>query len=96
MLKVCIPVDAGNKAIRDGVLPKTVATFLEQHNPESAFFTAENGRRTAYFVFELRNPSDIPSIAEPFFTNLQAEITLSPVMNVDEMRTGVDRALRAR
>lgn len=96
MLRVCIPCEAGNKSVRDGMLPKTVMSFVEQHKPEGTFFTAEDGMRTAYFVFDLKNPADIPSIAEPFFMNLQAEITMMPVMNLEEMKSGVDKAMRAR
>ncbi|MCW3001121.1 MAG: hypothetical protein JWQ20_419 [Conexibacter sp.] len=33
--------------------------------------------------------SDIPPAAEPFFIGLDADITFSPVMNAEEMRSGV-------
>jgi hypothetical protein len=94
LMKVSIPVEAGNKAIKDGTLPKTMLGFVERFKPESAFFTAENGKRTGFFVFDMKEPSLIPSIAEPFFINLNAEITMSPVMNLEDMKVGVERAMK--
>lgn len=94
MMKVSIPVQSGNKTIKEGVLPKTVMQFVEQYKPEGAWFTAQNGLRTAFFVFDMKNTNDIPSIAEPFFMNLDATIELSPAMNLEEMKSGVERAMK--
>src|SRR6476660_5170498 len=94
MMKVTIPTQTGNKSIREGVLPKTVMQFVEQYKPEGAWFTAQNGHRTAFFVFDMKNTNDIPSIAEPFFNNLDAQIELAPTMNLEDMKTGVERAMK--
>jgi hypothetical protein len=94
MMKVSIPVQAGNRSIKAGALQKTVLQFVEQYRPEGAWFTAENGNRTAFFVFDMKNTTDIPSIAEPFFMNLDATIELSPAMNVEDMKAGVERAMK--
>ncbi len=95
MMKVSIPVEAGNKGISEGMLPKTVMAFVEQMKPEAAFFGAENGQRTAYFVFDLKDPTLIPTAAEPFFMNLQAAVTFQPVMNLADMKAGVESAVKA-
>jgi hypothetical protein len=92
IMKVSIPVEAGNRGVKEGILPKTVMAFVEQAKPEASYFTAENGKRTAFFVFDLKDPSMIPSIAEPFFMNLNASIELSPAMNLEDMKTGVEKA----
>jgi hypothetical protein len=94
MMKVTIPVEAGNKGVKEGILPKTVMAFVEQAKPEASYFTAENGKRTAFFVFDLKDPSMIPSIAEPFFMNLNASIELSPAMNLEDMKAGVEKAMK--
>ena len=96
MMKVAIPTEAGNRGIAEGALPKTVGAFLETHRPEAAYFAAQNGKRTALFFFDLKDTTSIPSICEPFFANLNAEIEISPVMNADEMRAGVERAMKQR
>jgi hypothetical protein len=44
MMTVSIPVEAGNKALEDGSLPKTMMAFVEQMKPEAAYFMPENGK----------------------------------------------------
>jgi len=96
MMKVSIPVEAGNKGVSEGALPKTVMAFVEQHKPEACYFNAEHGKRTATFVFDLTDPTMIPTIAEPFFMNLNAGIELTPVMNLADMKAGVEKAMKNR
>lgn len=96
MMKVGMGVQASNKAVQEGALAKTVGAFVERYKPESCWFTADNGKRTGFFVFDLKDPKEIPSIAEPFFMKLDAEIHLSPVMNLDDLKEGVDRAMKNR
>ncbi len=94
LMKVSIPVEPGNKGIKDGSLPKTMMSFVEEMKPEAAFFVAENGKRTGFFVFNLKDTVSIPSVAEPFFMNLGASIELTPAMDVEDMKVGVDRAMK--
>jgi hypothetical protein len=94
MMKVSIPVEMGNKGVKEGMLPKTVMSFVDTMKPETAFFTAEGGKRTAFFVFDLSDPTMIPTIAEPFFMNLHASIEFAPVMNLAEMKAGVEKAMK--
>jgi hypothetical protein len=55
------------------------------------YFTAFDGKRTAFMVFDLPDASDIPHFAEPFFTNLNAEVLLAPAMNGDDLQKGLSR-----
>ena len=83
MLRVYIPVEAGNAAIKSGSLAQTFQNFMEAAKPEAAYFVADGGERTAYCFFDLKQTSDIPSIAEPFFSNLQASIDVTPAMTIE-------------
>ena len=94
MMKVLIPVEAGNKGVKEGILPKTVMGFVEQMKPEACYFGLEGGIRTAFFFFDLKDPTMIPTAAEPFFMNLNATMEMSPVMNLDDMRAGVEKAMK--
>ena len=94
MMKVSIPVEAGNRGVKEGTLPKTVMGFVEQTKPEASYFTSVDGKRTAFFVFDLKDPTMIPSIAEPFFMNLNASIDISPAMNLEDMKAGVEKAMK--
>jgi hypothetical protein len=95
MMKVQVPTAAGNAAIKDGTLGQIMGSSLEALKAEAAYFTAEDGMRTGLFFFEMDDSSDIPPAAEPFFLGLDATITLSPVMNAQEMQAGVAKATGA-
>ena len=95
LMKVQIPTGAGNDAIKDGSLPQIMGRTIEALKAEAAYFTAEEGMRTALIFFDMVDSSAIPPAAEPFFMGLDAKITFAPVMNVDEMRAGVSKAMEA-
>ena len=94
MLKITIPVEAGNKAIRDGSLPKVMQAAMQSLKPEAAYFLAEDGLRTGLFFFDMRDASQIPAIAEPFFMGMNAALTLTPVMNPEDLQKGLEQAAR--
>jgi len=80
MFKVNISVEAGNEAARRGELGPKIQAILEEQKPESIYFLADNGERTAVFVIEMNDASDIPRIAEPWFLAFDAALEVQPVM----------------
>ncbi|MFA6569748.1 MAG: hypothetical protein WCT77_00725 [Bacteroidota bacterium] len=93
MLKVTIDVEAGNKAIQTGELPKIIGALVEKINPEAAYFTTYQGLRTAFFVFDMTDTSNMPPLFEPLFEQLKAQIELTPVMNRAELETGFKKLM---
>ncbi len=89
MLRVVMDVNAANKAIEDGSLPQIMQNTMDKLKPEAAYFHAFDGQRSCFMVFDLKDPSDIPSIAEPFFMKLQAKVELAPVMNAEDLKKGL-------
>lgn len=83
--------EAANEAIKTGKMPETVESALKQLQPEAAYFGTQDGQRTAYIVFDLREPAQMPQFAEPFFTSLKAKINMRPVMTADDLREGLSR-----
>jgi hypothetical protein len=59
--------------------------------PEAAYFTADKGSRTAYFFVDLKDQSQIPVFAEPFFQELEASVEFMPVMNADDLKKGLSQ-----
>jgi hypothetical protein len=51
----------------------------------------EDGIRTAFIVFDLKDPSELPALTEPLFSNLKANIRMFPVMNREDLETGLGR-----
>ncbi|GAA3526129.1 DUF3303 family protein [Zobellella aerophila] len=80
LLKVNIPVEAGNTAAKAGTLGATIQSILADLKPEAAYFTDNNGQRAGFIVFEMQDAAEIPAIAEPWFLAFNASIELHPVM----------------
>jgi len=91
MMRVTIPVDHGNKAIKDGSLPKIIQSLLQDVKPEAAYFTTLDGLRTGFMVFDLKDSTDIPRITEPLFQGFNATVQFVPVMNADDLKAGLNK-----
>jgi len=94
MLKILIPTESGNDAVKDGSLAKLFEAAIAKLKPEASYFVAQDGVRSAMFFFDLKDISDIPAIVEPFFMTSGAEIELVPAMNADELKRGLQAAMR--
>jgi hypothetical protein len=88
MLKVSIPVEAGNAAVRAGSLGSTVQQILAELKPEAAYFTEEDGQRTGIIFFDLKDSSQLPAFAEPWFLAFHARVTFRPAMNAQDLAAG--------
>jgi hypothetical protein len=95
MLKITIPTEIGNRTIKDGSLARLLEDTMSTLKPEAAYFVADGGRRCAMMFFDMRDASDIPSIAEPLFIGLNAELELVPVMDAADLRKGLSAAMQA-
>src|SRR5436305_7591448 len=72
LLRVIVDVTAGNKAVADGSLAQIIKSTMDKLKPEAAYFHTVDGSRSCFMVFDLKDPSEIPGIAEPFFTGFNA------------------------
>jgi hypothetical protein len=85
LLKVHIPVEAGNQAAKAGKLGATIQSILSDLKPEAAYFTDDQGQRTGFLFLEMEDASQIPAIAEPWFLAFNATIELHPVMVPEDL-----------
>jgi hypothetical protein len=56
MLKVLIPTDAGNDAVKDGSLAKLFGETIRKLNAEASYFVAQDGLRCALIFFDMKEP----------------------------------------
>lgn len=97
LLKVELPVETSNAAIKDGSLVKTIQSILDEQKPEAAYFLASRGKRSGLLFLDLQDPSQIPALAEPWFLALNAAVELQPVMTpADLAKAGpaIEQAVR--
>ena len=85
LVKVNIPVEAGNAAARAGRLGTTIQSILADLKPEAVYFTDDKGQRTAFLFLEMQDASEIPAIAEPWLLAFNASIEIHPVMVPDDL-----------
>ncbi|MER8005068.1 hypothetical protein [Streptomyces sp. NPDC094149] len=91
LLKASMNTEKANDVIRSGKMPQLMEETLGNLKPEAAYFTIDHGVRTAYLVIDVQDSSQMPSIGEPFFMDLGAEIDMTPVMNSDDLQKGLSQ-----
>lgn len=85
LLQVNIPVESGNAAAKAGKLGATIQSILADLKPEAVYFADDNGQRAGYIFLEMKDASQIPAIAEPWFLAFNASIELHPVMVPEDL-----------
>jgi hypothetical protein len=58
----------------------------------AAYFYPEDGNRTTFMVFDMQGSWQLPATLEPLFEALGASITLTPVMNAEDLDRGFNEA----
>jgi hypothetical protein len=86
MLRWTVPVEHGNAMIEDGSMGTVIEAVMAKTKPEAAYFLAEGGKRSGILFFDLKEPADIPRIAEILFRKANAAVEFVPVMNPDDLK----------
>lgn len=92
LMKVSIPTDVFNAAVRDGSAQHKMKRALDAANPEAAYFAEFDGVRTGIIVVNISEPGQIPAFAEPWFLMFNAKVEFHPAMNAGDLASsGLDR-----
>ena len=82
LMTVDFPLEPFNSLVRSGKVGEIMGQILETIKPETAYFTEQDGKRGGIFIVDVKNPSDVPFFAEPFFLKFEAcckfRILMSP------------------
>jgi len=96
LLRVSIPVEAGNAAAKAGTLGSTIEKILADLKPEAVYFFADDdGNRSGSIVFDMKDTSQIPAIAEPWFLAFNAKLSFRPVMNPQDLAAAMPGITKA-
>ncbi len=90
LMKVHLPVEKANEAMRGGKLPEIINNIIQELHPEASYYYTEHGKRTMELIFDLKEPWQIPGIVERLYNELEAEIKLTPVMNAEDLKRGLE------
>ena len=92
LLKVNVPAESGNAAAKSGAFQQTIQSTIAKLKPEEAYFYPENGNRSMFMVFDMQGSWRLPPSVEPLFDALGASVTVTPVMNADNLQRGFKEA----
>jgi hypothetical protein len=95
LLKVSIPVETGNAAARAGVLGSTIERILGDLKPEAAYFAEDEGKRTGFIFFDMKESSELPAVAEPWFLAFNATVHVRPAMTPADLAKAAPSIERA-
>ena len=98
LLRAVLPNETANAAVRKGTLGTTIQKILADLKPEAAYFVAtDSGERCAVVVFDMKESSELPKVAEPWFLAFNAKVTVRPTMTPQDLEAaqpGFERAIK--
>jgi Protein of unknown function (DUF3303) len=85
LMKISLPVEKGNEVFRSGAFPKTMEMILAEQKPEAVYFFSNDGQRGGFLVVNMKDTSEIPAFAEPWFLAFNAHVEIQPVMTAEDL-----------
>ncbi|MGH7117782.1 MAG: hypothetical protein ACREFP_02090, partial [Acetobacteraceae bacterium] len=73
-MNVKFPHEPFNAAVKDGTAGAKLDRILRSIRAKAVYFTEQDGLRSALLIVELKDPSMIPALSEPFFLTFQAKV----------------------
>lgn len=85
LMNVRFPLEPFNTLVRDGSVGQKMQKILEAIKPEAAYFTEHDGHRGGVLVVNMKDASDIPALAEPWFLTFNAEVEFRIAMTPEDL-----------
>ena len=85
LMNIRMPHEPFNSLVRAGKAGKILSKIIKEIKPEAIYFTEQNGARGAVVIIDVTEPSRIPSLAEPFFLNFNADCEFRVVMSSEDL-----------
>src|SRR5438105_14654114 len=91
LMSVTFPHEPFNGLVRAKKAGPILRRILEEMRPEAAYFTEQDGTRGAVLVIDVADASRVPTFAEPFFLNFNADCRFRIAMSPEDLgRAGLD------
>jgi hypothetical protein len=86
LLNVQMPHEPFNTLVRQGKIGAVMGRVLDAIKPEAVYFSEQDGKRGGIFIVDVKEPSSVPSIAEPFFLHFNADCHFQIVMSAEDLK----------
>ena len=91
MLTASIPHEPFNSLVRENKAGQIIGRILDDLKPEAVYFTEQDGTRCAVLIIDVKDPSRVPTFAEPFFLNFNADCRFRIAMTPEDLgKAGLD------
>jgi len=88
LLNIKFPMHQFNLAVKDGTAGAKLHRILDSIKPEAVYFTEQHGERGAVVVVNMKDASQIPSLAEPWFLTFEASVEFKIAMIPADLKKG--------
>ena len=65
---------------------------MNKAKPEASYFFEADGNRIMAFIVDLQSVDQIPSLTEPLFQGMGANVEFHPVMSFDDLKKALPSA----
>jgi hypothetical protein len=89
MVTFRFPNDSGNDTVRTGKIAEIFKNLMDDIKPEAAYMYPVDGQRGGHVIINMSDSSDVAKVAERFWFGLKADITMTPVMNPEDLQKGL-------
>ena len=86
VMHVSMPPPKFNEAVLDGTVGQKIGRILEDTKPEGVYFCANDGKRGAYLIIDMKETSEMARLAEPWFLLFDANVEFLPTMTPEDLR----------
>jgi hypothetical protein len=85
IMLVQFPVEPFNSFVRSGSIGETMHQILDSIKPEATYFTERDGHRGAILIVDLKDASDVATMAEPWFLAFNAQVEFRIAMTPEDL-----------
>lgn len=85
LMHLQFPLEPFNTFVKDGSAGQKIQKILEALKPEAAYFTEQHGHRGGTLVVNMKDSSEVPMFAEPWFLTFNAHVEFRVAMTPEDL-----------
>jgi hypothetical protein len=91
IMEVELPNEPFSTLVKKGTAGETLQRVLADVKPSAVYFSEQDGRRGAFLIVDVSDPSRVPALAEPFFVLFDASVKFRVCMTPEDLaKSGLD------